>query len=399
MRRWFMVGLISLAGACDDSTPKGPPVTVEPEAPEPEAMQPADQRDFLLSFHQDLVAPTYAAVQQAARDLTAATTAWAAAPGDADARDAARAAWARAMDQWQRGEVLQIGPASAAGAGAEKIRDALYSWPSTNACRIDQEVARDAFEGEDLAATRLVNAYGLDALEYVLYAGPGNDCPPQAPPNSDGRWAELGEAGVEANRARYAHALALQFARDADRLATAWTTFGPDLVAAGDGSTHFASRRDAYNAIFSALFYLDLYSKDAKIGDVAGITAGCAETACPDNAESRYAGRDAANLLANLKAAEGILFGAPGVDGATGFTALVDARGAESLTAALRAALDNAVAVVGAIDAPFSRLATEDPARLQAAYDAVKALTDLLKTQFVTTLNLNVPSEGASDND
>ena len=42
---------------------------------------------------------------------------------------------------------------------------------------------------------------------------------------------------------------------------------------------------------------------------------------------------------------------------------------------------------------------TGAPDAVKAAHASVKRLTDLLKSQFVTTLNLSVPQEGAADND
>lgn len=409
MRPWILAGLLTLGGACDDA-PSGPPRSVrmdagldpQPEAQpvvEPEAEPPVAQRDFLTSFNADLVTPTYAAMRSATIELKAAADAWATAPTDGAAKDAARAAWQAAMDVWQRAEVLQIGPASVGRPGSERIRDEIYSWPQENPCRIDQELAQGGFAADGFAAAHFVYSYGLDALEYVLHAPPGNACPAAAPPNSNGAWEALGADGVEGRRAEYAAIVAGQLVLDVARLSDAWAPFGADLARAGDGSTHYDSRLAAYNDIFVALFYLDLVAKDAKIGDVAGITAGCAAEICPENAESPWAGREGANLAQNLLAAEGILFGAPGVDGATGFSQLLEARGATALVTDLRAALDDAKAAVAALDAPFRQLVIDHPGDLQAAYDAIQRLIDLLRTQFATTLNLNVPAEGPSDND
>jgi hypothetical protein len=40
-----------------------------------------------------------------------------------------------------------------------------------------------------------------------------------------------------------------------------------------------------------------------------------------------------------------------------------------------------------------------DLAAVQAAHAAIKAITDNMKSQFVTVLNLSVPQTGAGDND
>lgn len=384
MRRLMLVA-VSACGlmSCDDGASMGPPV----------APAGAEAQAFLESLDRDLITPTYASLSASTAALAQSTAAWRDAPADAMARAAAQADWQIAMDAWQRAEVLQIGPASRDGVGSAGLRDELYSWPQHNPCRVDQEVAKGAMDGPGFSDGRLVNAYGLDALEYLLFVeDAANQCPPQVPPNSDNAWSQMGPDEVAVRRARYAAAVGAQVHRDAQRLKAGWDAFSTDL------STAWPSGQAALNAVFAALFYLDLMAKDAKIGDVAGITAGCATDACPENVESRWSGRDARNLQANLRAAEAVLFGAD-APGAVGFTALLDARGAAALTQELRAALDAAIAAVEGLDAPFSELAMTRADDLRAAYTALKAVTDLLKTQFVTTLNLSVPDEGAADND
>ena len=52
----------------------------------------------------------------------------------------AQAAFVDTMKIWQELEVMQIGPAasSLSAIAGEDIRDEIYSWPTVNACRIDQ---------------------------------------------------------------------------------------------------------------------------------------------------------------------------------------------------------------------------------------------------------------------
>ena len=384
MRHLMLVAVSTFSlMSCDDGASMGPPA----------APVGAQTQAFLESLDRDLITPTYATLQTATAALSQSAGAWRDSPTDSSARAAAQADWQIAMDAWQQAEMLQIGPASRVGVGSAGLRDELYSWPQHNPCRIDQEVAKGAADSPDFAASRLVNAYGLDALEYLLFfEDVANQCPPQVPPNSDSAWSQMGDDEVTARRAQYAAAVAAQVHRDAQRLATDWDTFSDDLVAA------YPNAQAALNAVFAALFYLDLVAKDAKIGDVAGITAGCASDACPENVESRWVGRDARNLRANLDAAHAILFGAPGAE-TVGFAALLSERGADALVIELQANLAAAMTAVDRLDAPFSELATTRTDDLRAAYTAIKAVTDLLKTQFVTTLNLSVPDEGAADND
>lgn len=418
MRLWMAGVMFGLCGlSCDDSSPKGPPRSVpmpggnggaaaggagggaggapmEPEAPEPGTLT------FLESLSDQVITPLYSTLQTDATALKAALDGWLAAPDDAAALEAAQAAYQTFMDGWQRADVIQVGPAAAGSRpGGMRLRERIYSWPQVNPCRVDQEVGKGTTEAEDLGATRLVNVFGLDALEYLLFhAGDRNQCPLQVPPNSDGAWSDIGADGLPKARATYAVAVGAQIVRDVSTLNAEWATYKTQLISAGDGSTLYASRQEAYNDVFAGIFYLDLMVKDAKIGDVVGITAGCAAERCPENAESAWLGRDARNILENLRGAEAVLFGAD-AEGSRGFVGLLEDRGADDLVADMRAAMDGALAAVEALQTPFSELATTDPAQLESAYADIKVLTDLLKTQFVTTLNLSVPAEGSSDTD
>jgi hypothetical protein len=63
------------------------------------------------------------------------------------------------------------------------------------------------------------------------------------------------------------------------------------------------------------------------------------------------------------------------------------------------AALSGAEAAVDELDPPLEQALASDPQKVRAVYDAVKALTDPLKTEFVTVLNLELPRTSEGDND
>ena len=75
------------------------------------------------------------------------------------------------------------------------------------------------------------------------------------------------------------------------------------------------------------------------------------------------------------------------------------AEGASELASTLSGKLDSAVAAIEEIDGSLQAAVTSNHSQVQTAYDAMKSLNDDLKTQFVTTLGLSVPQEGAGDND
>src|SRR5688572_17133060 len=74
-----------------------------------------DRRAMLANLAQNVIAPTYAAFAERAAELEDAAAAWCDAlggGGEADARDAAQAAWRAAMIEWQHAEMMLVGPAA-----------------------------------------------------------------------------------------------------------------------------------------------------------------------------------------------------------------------------------------------------------------------------------------------
>jgi len=327
---------------------------------------------------------------EAWRDAEAAGTG-----GDAE-QEAARAAWWAAMEAWQVVELLQVGPAASSlvDVAGEDVRDAVYSWPTVNRCRVDQETVYGNYADADFFETSLVNVTGLDALEVLLYAPAGeNDCPSQVDINADGSWDALGVDGVDRNRSAYAAVLAAEVARHADGLVTTWGSggFGARLATPGEPDAPYASAQEALDAVFEALFYLELSTKDRKLGYALGV-GECTEDSCIEDIESPIAGGSHVWVAVNLRAAR-VLY--TGGDGA-GLDDLLETVGQEELAAEVLVAFDAADLAAANVT---SSLDAADPTQVQAVYDAVKAVTDLLKGDVATHLALQVPAEAAGDND
>lgn len=354
----------------------------------------------LADLGPEVVSPALADAASAFASLRSATEAWwdaEATDGEGDEeQEAARAAWWAAMEAWQAVELLQVGPAasSLADAAGEDVRDAVYSWPTVNRCRVDQETVYENYADPAFFETALVNVTGLDALEVLLYSPAGeNDCPSQVDVNADGSWDALGPEGVDHNRAAYAAVLAAELARRADELVAAWDPARGDFGAklAGEADSPYESRRAALNAVFDALFYLELMTKDRKLGYALGVGA-CADDSCIEDIESPIAGGSHVWVAANLRSARALYTGGEGV----GLDDLLVAAGAEALAAEVLTRLDAAGQAAPAVTAPFN---AADPAQVQALYDVVKGVTDLLKGDVATHLALQVPAEAAGDND
>lgn len=364
-----------------------------------------DRRAMFENLGANVVLPTYRDFAAKALSLEQAAAAWEGAvgtPTEATTREAAQQAWRDAMSIWQRAELMQVGPAGAMGSvsGGETLRDEIYSWPVVSTCRVDQELVAGNFGSPGFFEGALVNVYGLDALEYLLfYAAEQNTCPPQSPINASGQWAALGAAEIQRRRADYAHAAASWLRTVADDLVNRWEpangNFVSELATAGTTGSIYETERMAADELFAAMFYLDLDTKDLKLAIPAGISATCTANTCPEAVESPWADFSKEELRGNLEGFRALLTGGEGL----GFDDWLVARDSADLSAQLVTETDAAIAKVDAIPGTLVSALASNPESVRSAHAAVKRVSDLLKSQFVTVLNLSVPDEGAADND
>lgn len=337
--------------------------------------------------------------------LLEAADGWSAAGGGEGAElDAAREAWRGAMAAWQYNELLLAGPAGAESSfiGGQGLRDRIYSWPTTRPCGVDQNIVTERYAQADFFSTQLVNVFGLDALEYLLFhTGPDNDCPSQVAINADGTWAALQADELNRRRATYAAVVAGGIAAEAESLRAAWEPteddFAGQLAGAGAEGSPYGSAREALEQVFHGMFYLDKVTKDLKLAVPTGLSPDCPSAqGCPADLEARWAGFARESLAANLKAGRALFTGG---GAGPGFADLLVQAGAADLAEQMQADFDAAVAALQDDATPLDRLIADDLDAAQALHARVKAITDALKSRFVSVLDLAVPASGAADND
>lgn len=307
--------------------------------------------------------------------------------------------WANTMAAWQVLEVMQLGPSgsSLSAIAGEDLRDEIYSWPTINPCLIDQETVYSDWDSDSYFSENLVNAYGMDALEHLMFSGLDNTCPGQVDINSEGSWDALGDDGVWSNRAAFATALTAQISVQTDDLIQRWSADGEDFSGqlALTSESPYASEQEALNAIYDALFYLETVTKDRKLGVPLGYHPDCGESLCADEVENLTSGVGGQSIAANLEGFELLFTGGDGV----GFDDLLVELGHGDLAEQVTADLQAAHALAIAIDTPLDEMVTDSTADVEALYAAVKSVTDLLKGDLATILALTIPSEAAGDND
>lgn len=365
------------------------------------------KREILAALGENVFRPAYASFADAAAALETATAAYAADRSEAN-RDAARQAWIDAMAIWEEAEVFLFGPAGPPPgvttdfAGEMMLRDAIYSFPFTTTCRIDQETVEEVFADPDAFASENVNVRGLDALEYLLFVeSTENTCGPTATINSEGTWAALGADGVVERRARYAASLAVLVSRAAVALRDAWAPSGGDFVqalrTAGQEGSPFASAQAALNELGTAMLYIDNYVKDMKLGEPAGLYM-CTTGSCVDleQLESRRSARSKEHLLANVRAFRRVFLGGEPGGAELGLDDLLAEVGAGELAQRLESALDDAIAAIEALDGTLEEAIASDPAGVMAAHEALATASRLFKIDVFSALDIEpqgVPSD------
>ncbi len=398
---WLLMGALVL-GAFSDA----PRCTSQRDAQSPDAPL-SEVQDLTTEVLQDLwhevVEPSLTEALDQAEAMQSAAEAWSVAtlgtPTDAaEALGVAQEAWFDTMRTWQVAELMQIGPAASSltAIGGQDLRDVVYSWPTVNRCRVDQVTATRDYEDEDFFDTCLVNVRGLDALEALLFSPPGDHvCPDDMTWNSDGLWEALGADAITTSRAAYAAGTAAQIVRDIEAIRAAWEGgFALDLAAAGEPSSSFADQRQALNAIFDALFYVETATKDHKLGDPAS-RGSCSADDCAALVETPLAGHSTTWILANLEGVEAVFTGGGGV----GLDDLLAALGYEATAEALLLALTEAQASAAALPANLASAISEEPDAVAELHAAIGEVVTLLKGDVALFLTLAIPREAAGDND
>jgi predicted lipoprotein len=370
---------------------------------EPEiAEEPFSKAAFLRQIA-DCAVARYQDFEGQALALDEAAKANVAAPSGATAQ-AARNAWLAANASWQVAEIFRFGPAARTAdedAGAQELRDQIYAWRFGARCPVETALVDQLYASSDFGSS-LISTRGLGALEYLLfYPGSDNQCPDYSAINKNGSWAALGASETATRKRAYAQAVAADILANARKLLDAWDpargNFRKKLTQPGSGGV-YPNEQAALNAVWHGIFYIEKEVKDYKLGIPLGVSE-CAIGLCPDALESRYANVSTANIRQNYLGFRRLFQGCGRNYTGLGFDDWLDAIGASDLRDRMLTALDGAQRAIDALDPPLEVSISQNTDRVWAVYTALKELTDLLKSEFVTVLDLELPAGAGSDND
>jgi predicted lipoprotein len=377
-----------------------------------------DQAKLIASIVDNVITPTYqefsilaAAQQQAVSDYCQQEIALAQNNGNevlvTDAKLLAKESWRNAMNTWQQADMMQLSPLLN---GDGVLRNNIYSWPIQNTCGVDLDVTyfKDgSVNGQPYnIATRTASRKSLLALEYLLFNDNlSHSCTGSTVPT---QWNNQTEQYRKIARCEYAGEVASDIENNANELLTAWlgsdgkSGYAAKLKAAGTEGSEFTTEHAAVNELSDAIFYLDKFTKDDKLATPLGLFENaCGAQACPEAVEAKYSAHSITNISNNLQALKMFMQGSlsAGEAGALGFSDyLIDV--GDKVTADI--INDHvALAIEDTINYQASLAATlaNDPDKALATHGDVKNITDKLKSDFITSLALELPKTSAGDND
>jgi predicted lipoprotein len=395
LRRRLAACFVALAACGDDGTSDGTDTDgVRIDAPD----DGLNRTQLLTHLGTDIFLPMYTELETTTAALSTTVTAYCTALDSGTVgttHDDAKAAWRAAMDDWQAIDAVLVGPAAMDG---KILRDRAYAWPLVSPCGINRDTASRWADPSTYDVTaQPVNERSLAGLEFLLFTTETAHGCPVTPPSWDAMAADLPRA-----RCRIAEALAQDVATTAQTLATAWSPAGGDFAGqlgrAGQSGSEFPTEQAALNAISDGFFYADRFIKDMKLAQPAGIVDNACATVqepCLREVEHLESDHGTFAIRINLAALKAVFTGGEGL----GFDDLLRAAGANELADRMTTNFDAAIAAAAAIDDSFVSALSSDYTDVVAAHAALRAITDDLKTQFLTVLALEIPDDVATDND
>lgn len=378
-----------------------------PKEPVSDAADAPARRVLLQNLGERVILASYRTFAERAQQLVEATQAYADAPSS-ETRTVAQSTFAEAMLAWERAEVYQVGPAadvSNLNPGSGGLRREIYAWNDIQPCVVDRGLASKVYEDvEGFGDAVYQYARGLSAIERLLFDdGVVTACLPSDKVLTPAIWQALVDGDLEQRRAAYAAtASKLLVTRAATLVQRFEQQFLPALRDAGDGSKLFDTTQDALNALTNALFYVDYFTRDKKLGEPLGLTMSCSgDSAC--GTELPYSRLSRQAIVANLEALREAFVGSPPETGGTGemqgLSDLLRSVDAGALADDLERLIGAAIAATEAIGGSLEAASRDEGAPARAAYDALQAVCDRLKTDFLLKLSLSAPVRPAGDND
>jgi len=359
-------GSLLLTGACD----------IKPE-------EGYDRQAVLRGLTRDVIVPTYAGLADNTVTLQDACSALRAAPS-AETLARARRAYESARARLKTSEAFAFGPIEdlALTAGA------IDSWPADRD-KLEAVVTGPGAVDPARVGTLGANQRGFPALEHLLYDSVAGDA---------AVLARFTDAATGARRAALTESVAIDLAGKCRAVASAWDLqagYGRDLAEAGLAGTTFRTQSEGIDKVATGLVYVTELMVMRKLAGPLGVEVGGAPQ--PALEEAARSDLSLADLRDNLLGIRAIYEGSLGAGSGSGLAGPVRTLN-PGVAARFEQALASALAAVDAVPPPFRVALVQNRASLEALYQSVRTLKQLIVTELAGTLGASL-GFGYSDTD
>ncbi len=321
----------------------------------------------------------------------------------------AQDAWKSAMGVWQRAEMHQLGPVVA---NNETLQNRILSYKqgNINTCALDQAVVLSQPGGFDISQ-KAPNQKGLGSVGYLLFnTDLTHTCPGTIAETAD--WNVRTEQQRKDWRCDHALIVATDIQGAVNDVVSQWEIDGGNYRGVFINNLN---NQASFKGVSDGLFYMDVSTKDKKLGITLGISASCSDPSCPDEIESRFSETSLANIKANIESFKEILVG----NGGLGLESLISDAQVPEVTERLLQYSNDALAEIDGMNVSLYDQAVEIDTDNEATectnaynspdtasnfpacnlYGHIKRISDELKTGFVAATNSSIPESSQSDND
>ena len=375
-----------------------------------------DLAGMLVDIADKVMIPNYTTLSTATLALSASTgidtyCSSIGTSGEAAAQSAVKIVWQDAVNAMQKTESHAVGPIAN---NDDTLRNRIHSYANVNlgACSIDRAVVAHTDADFDLSV-RSSNQRGLGAIEYLLFNTTlTTSCAPQITETSS--WDALTTTDQKSQRCTYASKVATDVAAAASSVLTSWQASGNDYRATFVSEGNAGASLQALTDVI--IVHMDKEAKDRKVGIPTGVKEECSSFSCASLVEFPYTETSSSAIKNNLQGFRSLFTAGDG----KGLDDLITERGYPDVTASLLEKTDAALANIDLATVSIFDQATAindastetqctnsyvSPDTQSTNYSAcaltglMKRITDVLKIEFVTILEVNLPGSVQSDND
>ncbi len=322
-------------------------------------------------------------------------------------RIAAQNAFKDAMDDLQKAVIYAAkNQGLEPGLDVEKGMEVIYSWPLTNTCKVDKDLASNTY-----TLSSAQNARGMDIVEYLLFVDTdGNSsCDPNKLDNNDKAFNELSPSEKTARRCQYMDSLMTDITKNTKFIKDTWD---PDIGNYLGTLKASSNPVVSLNLVTDGMYYIADVGKEDKLAQPMGsgranTTPSCGSgNACPEDVESVYARISLDNLISNVTSFQKLYYGGDPAKKASniGFDDWLIARGEEATATATATNIDDVLNGLNSLKTNkgtlYDAVANDTDKELENFFDGpYQSLTRGFRDDVLPKLGLRPPQSSLADTD